>query len=398
MSNAPHTKKFLALIVAVLAFSLSLSPVLAEDLSSGDYILKDPSFSANEGGGATSANYGAYASMDEFVYDARFSSTNYQVRAGVVNTWQANVPVVKCFETTSSGSTNCDDPDVTNGMVEICGQGGCYNKARFEIDPQNNPSDTVYSVRITTDPTWTTWNYVDGTTFLIESAGTHGLSDYLTESSWEGTASSFNIFGLQPNTTYYIKLTALHGDYTESAPGPSANTTTSTPQLAFDLDIATTAGTNTETATPYAVSLGTLQQGVVNTSSNLIWMDVGTNTAEGASVFVRSQYGGLYTASGSYTLTSADANLASSPGFGIQEYTATQTYLGPLSAEPTFDVAGDNVGGLIPNIYGRKLLTSSGAPVHQGRAGFYVKARPAETSPANNDYTDTLIFTISGDL
>ncbi|WKZ30483.1 MAG: hypothetical protein QY314_01780 [Candidatus Dojkabacteria bacterium] len=389
-------KKLLAFFITLFASLLFIVPVFAQDPSSTNYQLKDPSFGAVAGEGQ-SANYRAYLSMDEFVNDVRFTSSNYQARAGVVNTWMANIPLVHCFETTSAGSTDCADGDLANGMVALCGQGGCFDRARVEIDPQGNPSDTLYSLQITTDNTWATWNYVDGTTFLVESAANHDLADYLTETAWESTVSNFNVYGLEPGTMYYVRFTALHGDFTESMPGPHANTTTAEPQIAFDLDIADTSGISTENGAPYTISLGGLFLGEVTTASNLIWLDIGTNAIEGVTVNVKSQYGGLFSSTGAYTLPSVTADLSSTHGYGIQEYSSAETYLGPLTVVSSFTGAGNNVGQVSDSDYGTKLAEST-SPLYQGRLALYVKARPEESSPAATDYTDSLRFLIAADL
>jgi hypothetical protein len=389
-------KKLLIVIVTVFASLVMISPVLAQDPTSTNYQLKDLSFGA-VAGEASSTNYAAYIAMDEFINDVRFTSANYQIRAGVVNTWMANVPVVHCFETTSAGSSTCADGDLVNGMVALCGQGGCFDRARVEIDPQNNPSDTVYSLQITTDPTWTTYNYVDGTTFLIESGATHNLADYLTESGWENTVSNFNVYGLRSGTTYYVRFTALHGNYTESTPGPAVSTATAQPQIAFDLDIADTSGAAAETGAPYTLALGTLQLGSVTTATNLIWMNIGTNATEGVTINLKSQYGGLFSSGGSYTLTSSSADLASTHGYGVQRYADTETYLGPLTVVSPFAGAGDNVGQVSNSTFGTKIAEST-APLYQGRLALQIKARPEEASPALGDYTDALRFLIAADL
>jgi hypothetical protein len=399
MKQAPFMNKTMYLLGTAIAIAVfMITPVLAEDLDSGNYKLKDVTFSGNEGGGSSSANYAAYVTTDEYIHDVRFTSANYQIRAGVLNTWKANVPKVQCFETTSAGSTNCQDGDISNGMVALCGQSGCYDRARVEIDPQSNPSDTLYSLQITTDSNWTTWNYVDGSTFMVESAATHNLSDYLTESAWENVVANYNVYGLQPGTTYYVRFTAIHGDFTESEPGPALTATTSTPQVTFDIDIANSGGSATETAAPYSINIGTLRFGSITTSTNLIWIDIGTNVPEGAGVYVRSQYGGLFTSSGSYTINSVTGDLSSTTGYGLQGNTTTQTYLGPLNTEAIYAAGGENIGILTTNIYGTRILNTNNQPIYNGRASFYLKARPPEQAPATTDYVDSIIFTVGGNL
>ena len=283
-------------------------------------------------------------------------------------------------------------------MVALCGDPGCYNRARFEIDTESNPSDTLYSIQITTDVSWASWNYIDGGTFLIETSASHDLNDYLTETSWEGVVSNFNVYGLTPGTQYYLRITALHGDFTESEPGPDANATTEEPSISFDLDIANTGGAATETAAPYSVDLGAISAGAVSTASNLIWMDVGTNLNEGARVFVRDTYTGLYTNSQTYTLASINGDLDSLTGYGLNEYTSSETYLGPLSIETNYGQGGNIVGQVASAAYSSSLYNTSSQPIYEGRGALYVKAKPAEAAPSASDYTDTVIFTVTADF
>lgn len=390
-------RKFFTLFVAGgFLTAILIQPVIAEDLDSTTFRILDFSF-GDVGSIESSSNNELLLSGAEFTRDTRFLSSNYALGTGVANTWKASVPIVECFETVTDGSTSCSDPDIAAGMVQICGAGGCYNRARFEIDGSDNPSDTLYSAQITTDPSWNTFDFIDASTFLIEPLGNHDINDYQTETYWESTVSSFNIFNLDPNTTYYIRLTALHGDFTETEPGPSITATTAYPQISVDIDIADSGGTATETAFPYSVSLGTLTVGLVSTAQDLIWLDLDTNLNGGAETFVRSVNDGLFSSTASFTLNSNNADLSSVSGFGLQNNSVTETYLGSLAAFGDFTSGGENVGGVPQILYSKQILNTSQAPIYAGRASFFIKARPSESAPSAADYTDTFIFTVAGD-
>ena len=381
----------------LLAYSLQpAATVHAEDLNSSNYEIRDFTV-GNLGDQLNSANYIAEFSIAEVLGDDRFNSANYRLEVGVNNTWRANVPLVECFETTTSGATSCSDPDVAGGMVQICGDGGCYDRARFEIDAQLNPVDTLYAVRITTDVTWATWDYIDAATFTVEPFASHDIDNYQTETLWEGTASNFNIFGLDEGIDYYIQLTALHGDLTESEVSPAATAKTGLPEVSFDIDIDDITGGAPESAAPYTLDLGILTITEVTTAADLIWFDIGTNMNGGTLVRVRDTNGGLFSTSNAYTLTSANADLASVPGYGLVGNSVSETYLGPIAFSGDYTGPADNIGGLITNVYGKPLLTTSG-PVSAGRASVYVKGRPALDSPVAEDYTDGIILTVGADL
>src|SRR5574344_1604836 len=118
-------------------------------------------------------------------------------------------------------------------MVAICGKGGCYHKARFELTPNGNPSDTLYTVALSKDNFTNDIKYIDGATFLPESATNHNINDFRTETYWE--TEVFNIQGLMASTLYYVRISALSGDFTQSDYSTAASTTTGAGNIFFDI-------------------------------------------------------------------------------------------------------------------------------------------------------------------
>ncbi len=352
----------------------------------------------NSGGGQdqSGTSHRLLQSIGDNLNDDRLTSATYQAGIGPEYDWMATAPSIKCFETTTDGTTGCDDGDVNpDGMVMLCGDGGCYDKARFELNNENNPTDTLYSIQITTDAAWSTWDYVDGATFYVESAGSHNINDYLTESAWEGTASSFNVYGLDQNTTYYIRASALSGDFTESEAGPDANATTGVPSITFDIDIDGTGGGSSETGAPYAVDIGDLTIGSVNTASDLIWFDLGSNAPNGSVIIVEDDYTGLYSANTSYTIASATEDLGiDSEGYGLVEYTSSENYLGPLTVETDFGHGGNYVGGV--STTPKRIYNTNSEPIKGGRASLYIKAKPSYSAKPAEDYEDNVTFVAVG--
>jgi len=379
-------------ILSLFIYSFFL-PVKAEDIDSTNYKIKDITFGPSDNTSA-STNYKLLEITGDNFNDERFSSTNYKIGIGQPFVWMANVPLMQCFETTTDGSTDCEDADVTpDGMVMVCGTSGCYDRARFEIDPQGNPTDALYSIQITTDEDWVTWDYIDGATFLIENASNHDIDDYLTESQWEGTSSNINVLDLDPSTQYYIRATALSGDFTETLPSPDATATTGSSELTFDVDIAGTGGSGSENSSPYTINIGRIATGSVSTASNLIWMDIDSNAISGSIIEVKDAHTGLYTVA--YTIASANANLDSaSEGYGLTEYTVTEEYGGPFAVTTNFGQGGNIVGGLSTSDV--NLYTTSSNPINHGRASVYVKARASTSTPSSTGYVDTITLTASG--
>lgn len=260
-----------------------------------------------------------------------------------------------------------------------------YDRLKIIISTSGNPSDTTFAVAISDD------DFV--TTEYVKSDGTVGstltLSDFRTYASWGG-ASGTNIIGLEANTTYKVKTKARQGENTEGPWGPTATASTVNPSISMDIDIY---ASDSETAAPYAVSIGDLQAGSVTTSSEKIWIDIDTNGNSGAEVFVKDQYNGLSSNKTSYTITSATADLtAVSLGYGLQGVSATQSSGGPLTFASPYNGSSNNVG-IIDTTF-RTILTSSN-PITGGRASIQTKAKITDTVPAADDYTDTLTFIVS---
>jgi len=394
MILSKYIKKIL--LLSVLVGSSSLGIVFAKESESANFKLIGASI-GTAGKESASASQKISVSVGNPASDDRTSSTLYMAKQGNPNVWVANVPKISCFETVSSGTTNCTDADIVpNGMVMLCGEGGCYDRARFEIDIQNNTPEVLYSIRISTDPLWNSWQYLDGATFLLEDEGTHDIDDYLLKSDWEGTTNSFNVLGLKPDTTYYIRATALKGDFTETPLGPlgvSANT--SVPQISFDIDIADIGGVAIDTNAPHGLDLGVLVPMQEITAENLIWIDLGTNAYDGVEVYIQDSYAGLSSFSAVNVIASASLDLSVvNEGFGLQVSSVGENALGPLDVVAPFDGGGENIGGV--SLTAVKIFDSSSAPISGGRGGIYVKAKADTSTLAGSDYLDELTFSVLG--
>lgn len=384
-----------SILISLICVILLTQVVYAQDSTSSNYMLIGASFSSGSDETST-VNQRIYASVGSGLKDRKVNSSLYSLNINDPVVWTANIPKINCFETVTNGSTSCSSPLVNpDGMVMICGDGGCYDRARFEIDPQGNTSEVLYSIRISTDPLWGTWKYIDGSTYMIEDAGTHDIADYKTQNDWEQTVTGFNVLGLQPNTTYFIKVTALKGDFTESVPSvENVQATTSVPELVFDIDIDDSGGFLTENNGPYGVSLGMLVPTVVQTASQNIWIDLGTNARSGMQLSVSSQYGGMNSLGAMNTIVSLTSDLnTATEGYGMLIDSLASGYLGPILKNIPYDGVGNSIGGV--GIIPSSLIYSSN-PVSDGRGSVVVKAKSDTSTPAGSDYSDTLTFTLSG--
>lgn len=322
--------------------------------------------SYNFGSGGTqdnnSSNYSLFGTTGE-TSNVNMNSTNYTFGGGLSYTLTANVPSAPSFSNPSD----------------------YYNKLLLVINTSSNSTDTKYAIAVSTD------NFVSDTKY-VQADNTLGTSPvWQTYTSWGG-GSGIYILGLTTGTTYYAKVSAMQGTYTQSPYSSVSTASTANSSISFDIDVSSA---DTETAAPYILNIGQIAVGSVTTASQKIWIDIDTNAAGGAYVYTSDDNSGLKSASLNYTISSSSTNLSSAQqGFGIRSNSATQTTGGPLIPVSPYDGASDNVGALDTTI--RELFSTSGNPITGGRASVLVKARASSTTPASNDYTDTVTLITSG--
>jgi len=214
--------------------------------ASTNYKLKDFGFGTGGTGNSSSSNYLLNAITGE-QSGAKMSGTNYNLGPGLEFTNQANVPAAPVF---------------TN-------PGNYYNKLQIVLNTSDNPTDTEYAIAISTDNFVTETNYVQNDNTV---GSTLGIEDYQTYVEWGG-ASGFFVVGLSSNTTYYVKVKAMQGKFTETNYGPVATAATVSPTLTFDIDVS---ATDTETDPPFSINFGDLVAGSVTDSPQKIWIDLST--------------------------------------------------------------------------------------------------------------------------
>lgn len=346
------------LLLLILELLLTPSLVYAGPQST-TYELKQYEFGAGgtDNAGSDTTNYTIFGTAGETA-NGTMQSTNYTSLPGLIYTMQANVPAAPTF---------------TNPATY-------YNKLHIVLDTGSNPSDAQFAIAISTD------NFVTDTTHFIQADDTIGTTiTWQTNAVWG--ASGFDVIGLAPGTTYTIKVTAKQGNFTQSPYSATAQVATSNSTLTFDLDIAPT---DSETASPYNIALGSLTAGSVTTASDKIWIDLSTNAENGGIVYIYDAFAGLKSSNLNYTISSSTSNLtSSSEGFGVQVSTATN-----LTALTPYDGSSQNVGVVDSTI--RKILDSGGNAVSGGRASLSVKAKTSTTTPAASDYADTFTIIASG--
>ncbi len=389
------------LIVSIYTFSILLSTtrVLANDLDSTNYKLVGVTTTAG-GGLGDSSGYSLISTTGDISANPRIYSSNYRLNQDPSANFVAAQPNVQCFETDTDGTTYCNSGPtelLEGGMVAICGPSGCYDKARFEIEPFSNPEDTLYSIQVSIDGFSTDTKCIDGSTFRPKDLASCTINDFRTEEYWEDEV--FNIQGLQPNTQYSIKITALHGDFTQSDFSSIATATTAEGSIEFDIDIADSTGVSTETSAPYSIAFTGEKELIAGasatTASDLIWLDVISSSSGGFAIIQFGKNGGLYSPTTTQTIlsTNIDLDTPMTEGFGLQSfYTDTEeisSYYGNISATTNYAGSLNIVGEVATS--GRKIYEGDG-PVKGGRMGIYLKAKAdVEKTPAS-DYTEEIYF------
>ncbi len=408
-----HKLLYFLIITSVSLIGLYFqNKIHAEDLTSNNYKIIDATINSS-GQVLNSSSYKTVTAIGDFSSNPRYYSNSYQIKGGTPEAFTANVPLVHCFETDTNGSSNCSNgPSYlnTNGMVTVCGEFGCYDKARVEIDTQGNPSDTLYSVEISKDNFNSDIEVIDPTSRQPKDISQKTTNDFMTADKWHdynnsfgtGWSHSYNIQGLKPNTTYYVRITALQGDLTESAPSPVLSATTSVPTLSFDIDIAPPSNSSVETQPPHTLSMFLIPDTVV-TSNDSIWQDLETNLNIGLQVTVKGLHGGLYNSIANHIIPSQTTDLSTvSEGFGLQKLSTNQGYdtssntgeLSTINTATDYNSSGNNVGKIETN---ENTVFSTNGPLYNGKTDSVLKARATNTTP-NGNYTETITFLVKANI
>lgn len=317
------------------------------------------SYGVGSGGvaNATSTNYALNAISGE-LSGTQMSGTTYKIGGGYEPTLLANVPAA---------------PTITNPA-------NYYNKLSVVIDTGSNPSDAKFAIAISSD------NFV--TTQYVQPDNTIGsslsISDFQTYTTWGGS-SGFLVLGLQPATTYYVKVEAMQGKFTQSGWSQVAMGATVNPSLTFEIDVS---AIDQQTSPPYNLTFPDLVPGTVVTSSQKVWTSFNTNGDFGGNIYVYGQNGGLKSTAVATTIAALTGDLSSlTQGYGIQSQSDTQTSGGPFSVASPYNGTGNNVG--VEDTTIRKIY-SAPAPITAGRTSFNLQAKVQTLTPAAGDYSEIL--------
>lgn len=334
-------------------FSVGFAQTIASP-SSSHFIIEQYGFGSGGIASASSANY-LFSGLSGEVETASLSSTNFIALPGLTYTEQPNIPA----------------PSVTNPS-------SYYNKLHIVVNPANYPNDTTFAIQVSSGSADFSQNV-----YYVQNDNTLGGPIYFQTYSLWGSATGFDLIGLYPGTTYYIRAAAKRGVYQQGPWSATANGATINSTFSFNI-VTTSQGTP-----PFSVNIGQVNAGAITTSSDKVTVTISTNATNGGLVYLYGANTGLKTSYANYTIGSSTTNLTgATEGYGARGTTVTQTSGGPMELVSPYAGSGNNVG--ILDTSQRLFADSTQTPVTSGQASFELQAKASSTTPSAPDYTDTI--------
>lgn len=229
--------------------------------ASTNYQLRDYGFGSGGGDDGQSANYAALQMTGE-PGNYQLVSSSYKSGNGLVFANQANGPAAPTL-------VSNDD----------------YNRLKLTLIPGSDAADTQYAIAISADAFASTTNYVQSDDYVGAALGDEDWRTY----AQRGGASGFFILGLEPNTTYTVKIRARQGDFTETGWGPTAAAATTDVSISFSIagvaSGTSVAGVTTDvTSTATSVPFGELVRNSRKEAAQTITVSTNANNGYTASV------------------------------------------------------------------------------------------------------------------
>lgn len=334
-----------------------ITGLFAANPSSTNFTLKAYDLGSGGGGSPNSTNYylnGQAGSQS----GAPASSANYGLNPGETSTQVANVPPA---------------PNLSNPSNE-------YKRLKLVINTGANPTDTLFAIAISGDGFVST-QFVKADTGVGNSLA---FTDYQNYTAWGG-ASGFWINGLQPGTTYQVKVKALQGRSSGSPFGPAtAGVATVQPSLTFSV------ATSLSGTPPFAVAFVGLSAGTVFNADADAVLTMTTNALNGGAIYIKGLNNGLTSGAAGYTIASATADLSSAAnGYGAIVTASGQSSGGPITAASPYNNVANNVGVITNSL---AIIGSSSLPITNGSLTVRLKAKTDSVIPSSTDYADNLTF------
>lgn len=329
--------------------------------TSTNFQLEEYGFGSGGIASASSTNF-LLSGLSGEIETASLSSTNFIALPGLTYTLQPNIP----------------PPAVTNPS-------NYYNKLHVVVNNASYPTDTTFAIQVASNSADFSQNV-----YYVQADNTLGTNIFFqTYASW-GSASGFDIIGLYPGTTYYVKTAAKRGVYQQGPWSGTANAATSNSSFTFSLV------TTSQPTPPFSVDIGNLTAGNVTTSSDKVTATITTNATGGGLVYLYGTNNGLKsTYASNYVISSTSTDLASAlEGYGARGTAVTETSGGPMRLISPYNGASNNVG--VIDTAKRTLADSTLAPVSSGEVSFELQAKAKTTTPSATDYTDILTVIATG--
>jgi hypothetical protein len=330
---------------------------------SSNYQVIDYGFGAGGTTNSNSTNYLFQGTVGE-IETASASSANYMAWPGLAYTLQPAEPAAPAFTNPANAY---------------------YNKLQLSINQGTNLSDTTYAISLSTD------GFINNIKY-VQADGTLGLKPvWQTYVIWQPSANPVIIIGLTPGTTYYAKVAAGRGYFTQGPFGPAVAAATINPTFTFNLQ------TTNQAVPPYTVGIGVVSAGQVTTSWQKITATISTNAARGGTIYINGTNAGLKSANaGNHLISSVQNDLGSggvTEGYGARGLSVSQS-VGTMELLSPYNLGGNNVGpvGTSKN----PIADSSSAPVNSGAVNFELKVKAGASTPPANDYADTITVVASG--
>jgi len=300
------------------------------------------------------------------------SSTTYKLQGSAGE--QANGSTAGSTKTANNGSIQTEQLNVPPAPTLSNGSSTYYNKLNVIVNAGGNPSGTTFAVATSTTVGFISTSYVqaDGTL--------NSTPVYQTYATWYNSGSGTFMTGLASNTTYYVKVAAKQGQFTNTEYGAAASTATVSQSMTFSVS-------------PSTISLGNLLPGSVVTSSNLSFTFT-TDGASGGSVYVSGTSSGLYSTNQNHLISAFTGNLAGqSEGFGVQAANPGQSSGGPLTTVSPFNGTSNTVGA--ESTVPQQMLKTT-TSINSGTANANVQAISSGSTAPGTDYQETLTFIAAG--
>lgn len=267
-----------------------------------------------------------------------------------------------------SGLANTIGVDVPNPPTLSNGGGTYYNKLKFTINNNREPSDVTYAMGVNTTGSATVFNYVqaDGTI--------GGTAYYQSYAGWNGASGSF-VINLVPSTTYYFSTFVKQSTFGAPISSSSlASIATVSPDLSFSIS-------------SNLVDFGTLFVGSAQTAAGVSF-GFSTNAANGGYIYMAGSNTGLHSTATGHTIAvtppSGDLN-SLAEGFGISMYGGSS-----LVAQSPYNTGSNYIVGAIYTTF-QPILVAPGPVASDSGTGIFA-VRSQNTTPSATDYTNTLTF------